>query len=71
MRLDSGTPVNARLGKSCDAPERPRYDARTLTGSGVEAEIVLDGKTYHLRITRQGKCDPEQVSAVPRLPLGV
>jgi hemin uptake protein HemP len=37
-------------------PERPRrHDARTLTGAGNEAEIVLDGTRYVLRITRQRK----------------
>ncbi|WP_425500531.1 hemin uptake protein HemP [Roseovarius bejariae] len=31
------------------------YDARTLIGDGVKAEIVLDGQTYTLRITCAGK----------------
>lgn len=34
---------------------KPRHDARRLTGGGVEAEILLDGMRYVLRITRQGK----------------
>lgn len=36
-------------------PEPPRHDARDLTEGGRAAEIALDGKTYLLRITRQGK----------------
>lgn len=35
--------------------EPPRHDARALTDGGRAAEIALDGKTYLLRITRQGK----------------
>ncbi|HVH02877.1 MAG TPA: hemin uptake protein HemP [Amaricoccus sp.] len=34
---------------------RPRHDARLLTSGGPEAEILLDGMRYLLRITRQGK----------------
>jgi hemin uptake protein HemP len=34
---------------------RPRHDARLLTEGGSEAEILLDGVRYVLRITRQGK----------------
>ena len=34
---------------------RPRHDARLLTEGGPEAEILLDGMRYVLRITRQGK----------------
>ncbi len=33
----------------------PRHDARLLTDGGKSAEIALDGQTYLLRITRQGK----------------
>lgn len=36
-------------------PPRPRHDARALTQGGPEAEILLDGVRYVLRITRQGK----------------
>lgn len=32
-----------------------RYDARDLVVNGIKAEIVLDGQTYTLRITRAGK----------------
>lgn len=31
------------------------YDARDLVRDGVKADIVLDGQTYTLRITRAGK----------------
>ncbi|WP_316013343.1 hemin uptake protein HemP [Roseobacter sp. HKCCA0434] len=31
------------------------HDARSLTGPDGIAHIVLDGKIYTLRITRQGK----------------
>ena len=34
---------------------RPRHDARQLTSGGPEAEVLLDGMRYVLRITRQGK----------------
>jgi hemin uptake protein HemP len=33
----------------------PAHDARSLTGPGGLAHIVLDGQVYSLRITRQGK----------------
>lgn len=33
----------------------PVHDARSLTEGGREARIRLDGQTYTLRITRQGK----------------
>ena len=33
----------------------PRHDARVLTGDGSQAEILLDGTRYVLRITRQRK----------------
>ena len=37
-----------------NADETATYDARALIGNGVKAEIVLDGQTYTLRITRAG-----------------
>lgn len=41
------------------APSHPEpvalHDARDLTQGGATAQIVLDGKVYTLRITRQGK----------------
>jgi hemin uptake protein HemP len=33
----------------------PVHDAGALTGGGATAQIVLNGQTYTLRITRQGK----------------
>lgn len=33
----------------------PTHDARSLTGPGGLARILLDGQAYALRITRQGK----------------
>lgn len=37
-------------------PDAPVYNARSLTGrDGATALIVLDDKTYTLRITRAGK----------------
>lgn len=36
-------------------PTLPRHDARLLTDGGSLAAICLDGQTYTLRITRQGK----------------
>jgi hemin uptake protein HemP len=42
-----------RAGSASDSP--PRHDARSLTGPGNQAEIVLDGTRYVLRITRQQK----------------
>ncbi|QDL91898.1 hemin uptake protein HemP [Paroceanicella profunda] len=33
----------------------PRHEVRDLTAGGSEAVILLDGKSYLLRITRQGK----------------
>ena len=38
-----------------DRGPRPVHDARALTADGVDAEILLDGQHYILRITRQGK----------------
>lgn len=34
---------------------RPQHDARQLTQGNREAELLLDGMRYVLRITRQGK----------------
>lgn len=38
-----------------DSEDTPLYDARKLIANGVKAEIMLDGQTYTLRITRAGK----------------
>jgi hemin uptake protein HemP len=35
--------------------ELPVHDARHLTGTTGQAQIVLDGQVYALRITRAGK----------------
>lgn len=43
---------------ACAAPRQaqiPAHDARALTGPGGQAQIVLDGQVYALRITRAGK----------------
>ncbi len=37
-----------------DPAETAVYDARALIVDGVKAHIVLDGRTYTLRITRAG-----------------
>ncbi|MEI4262155.1 MAG: hemin uptake protein HemP [Roseovarius sp.] len=37
------------------ADDTALYDARDLILNGIKAEIVLDGQTYVLRITRAGK----------------
>ena len=42
------TPINT-------ATSLPAYDARRLTQDGNQAQIVLDGQVYTLRITRAGK----------------
>jgi hemin uptake protein HemP len=44
-------PVAATLPPS----SLPVHDARRLTGPGGQAQIVLDGQVYALRITRAGK----------------
>ncbi len=46
---------NGAYARIVETDERPRHDARDLTAGGREARIVLDGMTYTLRITRQGK----------------
>ena len=48
--------TRTQAGPRVREPEpRPRHDARLLTAGGAEAEILLDGIRYVLRITRQGK----------------
>jgi hemin uptake protein HemP len=51
--LVSARPVTAERG--CDTPDAPRYDARRLLSGAREAQLILDGKAYTLRLTRQGK----------------
>ncbi|MCL1629389.1 MULTISPECIES: hemin uptake protein HemP [Roseinatronobacter] len=36
-------------------PTAPVHDVYSLTRGGNLAQIILDGKTYQLRITRAGK----------------
>jgi hemin uptake protein HemP len=38
-----------------DSGETAVYDARDLIPDGVKSEILLNGQTYTLRITRAGK----------------
>ena len=51
MRIWEKESAPAEHGR-CDPP---RHDARLLTEGGTTALITLDGQTYTLRITRQGK----------------
>lgn len=48
-------PQTFRRERSPIAEPRPVHDARTLTEGNREAELLLDGMRYVLRITRQGK----------------
>lgn len=43
------------LRRAPRAQPRPVHDARVLTAGTGQAEIRLDGISYVLRITRQGK----------------
>lgn len=36
-------------------PALPRHEALVLTEGGAQAQIVLNGQVYSLRITRAGK----------------
>jgi len=50
-------PTLHRTGET-DMPRpeaRPVHDARALTDGAAQADILLDGVRYVLRITRQGK----------------
>lgn len=40
---------------SLPASNAPVHDALALTGGGVQAQLVLNGQVYTLRITRAGK----------------
>lgn len=42
-------------GRQAPLNALPTYAARDLTEGGDLAQIVLDGQTYTLRITRAGK----------------
>lgn len=55
-----GLPLRAIEGSEPSAPALPAdlppvHDARLLTRGGTTAVIVLDSKSYVLRITRAGK----------------
>lgn len=50
MTMHITAPLAAR-----DGDQFPYYDARDLTEGQGQARIVLDDKTYTLRITRAGK----------------
>ena len=48
-------PTPADAGQPVPRPSQPVHDARRLAGSDGTAFIVLDDKTYTLRITKAGK----------------
>ena len=52
MSLMQNLPRPSSVDRSDDTAT---YDARDLILNGVKAEIVLDGQTYTLRITRASK----------------
>jgi hemin uptake protein HemP len=52
MNMMSVAPKPAPLQ---DIAQPEAYDARDLIKDGVQANIVLDGQVYTLRITRAGK----------------
>jgi hemin uptake protein HemP len=49
------SPTVSQPGPTPPSPAQPVHDARQLTGAEGTAFIVLDDKTYTLRITRAGK----------------
>jgi hemin uptake protein HemP len=56
MHATDVRPMTPRRPERRAPPDpRPCHDARALTEGGNEAEILLDGMRYVLRITRQGK----------------
>ena len=55
---DSGSrrPLGARPAPApARAPQMPAHDVRTLMTGGTQAQLLLDGVAYTLRITRAGK----------------
>ncbi|MEM1064659.1 MAG: hemin uptake protein HemP [Pseudomonadota bacterium] len=48
-------PVPALQPSKLPDDDVPAYDAREMTGDGVQARIILDDQMYWLRITRAGK----------------
>ncbi|AHM04394.1 hypothetical protein roselon_02043 [Roseibacterium elongatum DSM 19469] len=55
MSYQTAFPQDAIRADAPRAVDLPTYDARRLTGGENTAQIVLDDKTYTLRITRAGK----------------
>lgn len=49
------SPAAAQADQSTPRPAQPVFDARRLTGTEGTAYIILDDKTYTLRITKAGK----------------
>lgn len=49
------SPTTAQTDQPIPTPARPVFDARQLAGADGTAFIVLDDKTYTLRITKAGK----------------
>jgi hemin uptake protein HemP len=55
MNMLSPRPTPTAAAPRGTAACPPVHDARELTAGGITAQIRLDGQTYTLRITRQGK----------------
>ena len=49
------SPAAGQSDQIATRPAQPVFDARQLTGAEGTAFIVLDDKTYTLRITKAGK----------------
>jgi hemin uptake protein HemP len=49
------SPTAVQPAQTNPRPAQPVHDARNLTGTEGTAFIVLDDKTYILRITKAGK----------------
>ena len=49
------SPTAVQPAQTIPRPAQPVHDARHLTGAEGTAFIVLDDKTYTLRITKAGK----------------
>jgi len=49
------SPAPDQPDQTIPRPAQPVFDARRLTGNEGTAFIVLDDKTYTLRITKAGK----------------
>jgi hemin uptake protein HemP len=49
------SPAPAQADQAIPRPAQPVFDARQLAGQHGTAFIVLDDKTYTLRITKAGK----------------